>query len=45
MKKVTITAAVAAALLFTVATALATIPTDSLLNVVLGHHGDLLPLW
>ena len=39
MKKVTITAAIAAALLFTVATGLATVPTDSPRHYVFGHHG------
>jgi hypothetical protein len=45
MKKITITAAIAAALLFTVATGLATVPTDSPRHYVFGHHGSVLPLW
>ncbi len=47
MKKVTIiTAAVAAALLFTLATGLATVPSaDTVLGFALGHQGTLLPLW
>ena len=45
MKKVTITAAIAAALLFTVATGLATVPTDSPRQYVFGHHGSVLPVW
>jgi hypothetical protein len=47
MKKVAITtAAVAAALLFTLATGLATVPsTDTVLGFVFGHEGTLLPLW
>jgi len=47
MKKVTIiTGAVAAALLFTLATGLATVPSaDTVLGFVLGHQGTLVPLW
>jgi hypothetical protein len=47
MKKVTIiTGAVAAALLLTLATGLATVPSaDTVLGFVLGHQGTLVPLW
>jgi hypothetical protein len=47
MKKVAITtSAVAAALLFTLATGLATVPSaDTVLGFFLGHQGTLLPLW
>jgi hypothetical protein len=45
MKKVTITAAVAAALLFTLATGMATVPTNSFPHYVFGHHGTVLPVW
>jgi hypothetical protein len=45
MKKVTIIASVAAALLFTLATGMASVPTNSPSHYVFGHSGRILPLW
>jgi hypothetical protein len=45
MNKFTITAAIAVALLFTIATGLATVPTDSPPHYVFGHYGSVPPLW
>ena len=45
MKKVTVIAAVAAALLFTLASGLATAPTNTPYPYVFGHYGSVQPLW
>jgi hypothetical protein len=45
MKKITITAAVAAALFFTLATGMASVPTNSAPHYVFGHHGSTLAVW
>jgi hypothetical protein len=45
MKKVTVIAAVAVALLFTLATGMATVSTSSPPHYVFGHHGSVQPLW
>jgi hypothetical protein len=45
MKKVTVIAAVAAALLFTLANGLATAPTNTPSPYVFGHYGSVQPLW
>jgi hypothetical protein len=45
MKKITTTAAVAAALLFTLATGMATVPTNSPQHYVFGHQGSVLQVW
>jgi len=45
MNKITITAAIAVVLLFTIASGLATVPTNPPQHYVFGHYGSVLPVW